>query len=387
MFNFKDRVMKKNLFGWLAMATMLVGTGCSSDEVVNDYSPENAIQFGTYVGRDADSRGSIFTTNNLQNDVDGSQKIGFGVFAYYTGQVAWNQYTISDRPNFMNNTRVTYNSSVWEYSPLKYWPNNSNDKISFFAYAPYSANRTLNGGSTINISVPEDVSSHVDYVVAEGKTDMTKQGLNDKVVFNFKHILSRVGFKVEAVVDQQNQTDGTTDEDNQTNVLDNNTKITIQEVQLNGNFSASKSIDFTTSTWFDDATTYTSFTGYLLQSSDFTELATNGNINITKSDLLNKDSEYMMIIPKNFANTAENPGQITIRVKYTVETTDTDVLNGKSTIVNDITSQPFNFNFEQGKAYNFVLHLGLTSVKLSAEVSGWDETNIDKVVNVPMNHY
>lgn len=95
----------------------------------------------------------------------------------------------------------------------------------------------------------------------------------------------------------------------------------------------------------------------------------------------------MMIIPKNFANTAENPGQITIRVKYTVETTDTDVLNGKSTIVNDITSQPFNFNFEQGKAYNFVLHLGLTSVKLSAEVSGWDETNIDKVVNVPMNHY
>ena len=63
------------------------------------------------------------------------------------------------------------------------------------------------------------------------------------------------------------------------------------------------------------------------------------------------------------------------------------MLNGKSTIVNDITSQPFNFNFEQGKAYNFVLHLGLTSVKLSAEVSGWDETNIDKVVNVPMNHY
>jgi len=47
--------MKKNLFGWLAMATMLVGTGCSSDEVVNDYSPENAIQFGTYVGRDAQS--------------------------------------------------------------------------------------------------------------------------------------------------------------------------------------------------------------------------------------------------------------------------------------------------------------------------------------------
>ena len=60
--------MKKNLFGWLAMAAMLVGTGCSTDEVVNDYSPENAIQFGTYVGRDAGSRVAETTTETLKKD-------------------------------------------------------------------------------------------------------------------------------------------------------------------------------------------------------------------------------------------------------------------------------------------------------------------------------
>jgi len=45
----------RRFLGWVAMATMVLSTGCSNDEVVNDYSPENAIQFGTYVGRDAQS--------------------------------------------------------------------------------------------------------------------------------------------------------------------------------------------------------------------------------------------------------------------------------------------------------------------------------------------
>ena len=67
--------MKKNLLGWLAMATMLVGTGCSSDEVMNDYSPENAIQFGTYVGRDAQGRASAFETTDMHT-------AGFGVYAF-----------------------------------------------------------------------------------------------------------------------------------------------------------------------------------------------------------------------------------------------------------------------------------------------------------------
>ena len=67
----------KNFYGWLAMAVMLVGTGCSTDEVVNDFSPKNAIQFGTYVGRDAESRATVIDATKLGTD-------GFGVFAYYT---------------------------------------------------------------------------------------------------------------------------------------------------------------------------------------------------------------------------------------------------------------------------------------------------------------
>ena len=51
-----------------------------------------------------------------------------------------------------------------------------------------------------------------------------------------------------------------------------------------------------------------------------------------------------------------------------------------------MTSKDFTFKFEQGKAYNFVLHLGLTSVKLTAEVANWDPTDgTDYAVNVPLN--
>ena len=43
----------------------------------------------------------------------------------------------------------------------------------------------------------------------------------------------------------------------------------------------------------------------------------------------------------------------------------------------------FNFKFDQGKAYTFVLHLGLKSVELTVEeVTAWDDQSND-AVNVP----
>ena len=104
--------MKKNLLGWFAMATMLVGTGCSSDEVVNDYSPENAIQFGTYVGRDAVSRGSIITTEGNTNASAGIvspslREKGFGVFAYYTDNGSFTDNVYDN--NGCNWTSKSYN--------------------------------------------------------------------------------------------------------------------------------------------------------------------------------------------------------------------------------------------------------------------------------------
>ena len=69
------------------------------------------------------------------------QSKGFGVFAAHTGLHTYANSSISS--NFMHNQKVTYSSSNWTYSPIKYWPNVEDgsdlpDYISFFAYAPYS---------------------------------------------------------------------------------------------------------------------------------------------------------------------------------------------------------------------------------------------------------
>ena len=258
--------MKKNLFGWLAMAAMLVGTGCSTDEVVNDYSPENAIQFGTYVGRDAESRAHSIEVGELAEE-------GFGVFAYYTETTPFANYTAA--PNFMKNQlvhgvktgtepNVTYSTNTWTYTPLKYWPNNKDHMVTFLAYAPYEAGKTIKDGtnSTITYTIPTDVADQKDilYVDQNSTTnekypstmDMKKQDVESTVHFHFLHALSRIGFDAEVIVDKINS-DGTGQENDgnkQDKVnLDPATTITINSVKLVGKFYSGGDLALTNGEW------------------------------------------------------------------------------------------------------------------------------------------
>jgi len=109
---------------------------------------EVAVGFDAYVNR-ATTRAGL--PGELKNEASGLQKTGFGVFAYYTNA---DNYDQSFTPNFMYNQHVTYKAETttptavaahWEYTPVKYWPNEFGtgassedvDKVSFFAYAPY----------------------------------------------------------------------------------------------------------------------------------------------------------------------------------------------------------------------------------------------------------
>lgn len=361
---------KKSLWAIIALAGLTISS-CTNDEVIPNTSVDNAIEFGTYLGRDAQTRGSV-----LNNDVStGLSHQGFGVFAYYTDNGDFKQ---EESPlNYMKNTMVTSpNGTDWTYSPVKYWPNEATDKLSFFAYAPYNStySPTTTGDPILEFTVAREVTNQIDLVVADATNlkNLTKQSVTDKVLFNFKHVLSRVGFKVEAVIDQTNEADGTNpDTDSQTNGIAEGTVISVQEVELIGDFNTAAKINLNSSAWSNGTTATTS---YSLGTDGFTDAAK--AVAVTKAQL-NKASEYMMLIPVET--------YIKIRVKYTVTTTDYSLTDGKSEVVNDITSAEIPFTFAQGKAYDFVLHLGLTSVKLSANVTNWD-TEEDIVVNVPMNN-
>lgn len=389
--------MKKNLFGWLAMATMLVGTGCSSDDVVNDYSPENAIQFGTYVGRDAQGRASVIDDAALQGK-------GFGVFAYHTN----GNYENTAKPNFMYNQRVEFKSSAWEYSPVKYWPNNTADRVSFFAYAPYvqtdatdnfifSAN-TAQGDPTITYTVNNTVKSQEDLLWAVDATDglpfvsENKQSITGNINFQFKHALSRIGFKVQAMIDKVNQ-NNTGDLDNAADasesINESETTIAVNKVELIGKFHTSGDLNLnntTTNVPLWNPTTPTSDRTFEL---DYNSTAASSNFVNTVAEkvttveqVLNAADSYIMVIPQTFSSSEK----IKIKVTYTVTTNDTNLEGESSIVTNVIESAPFEFGFVAGNAYNFVLHLGLTSVKLSATVADWNTVDgVDYAVNVPIN--
>ena len=142
--------MKKRFLYSVLLAAMML-TGCSeSDDVGQQPQPANnstlAVRGETPVGFSAYQERSVTRGGLVGNlDLDAiKQGGGFGVFAYYTDLKKYDQTYI---PNFMYNQKVEYNdaTSTWEYSPVLYWPNeygsdaqsDDEDKVSFFAYAPY----------------------------------------------------------------------------------------------------------------------------------------------------------------------------------------------------------------------------------------------------------
>ena len=132
--------MKKSIF--LAAVAALVLAGCAKNEtLVVNMADQDAVSFNAYSGRTMTKAGPTDDMN-----LDALKTLGFGVFATYTGtdafEAAANDKGATD--DFMYNQQVTYTDPDWVYSPIKYWPNPTNgqvadqQKVSFFAYAPYT---------------------------------------------------------------------------------------------------------------------------------------------------------------------------------------------------------------------------------------------------------
>lgn len=141
---------------------------------------------------DAQTRGEDLTTATLRS---------FGVFAYFTQGGDFNP-AASPVPNFMHNQEVSKSGSSWTYSPTMYWPVNSNDKLSFFAYAPHgAAGLTVPGTSSpgypsFTYEVPNTEAAQTDLLLAQPVPNKT--AADGTVAFSFQHALTRIKVKVEA---------------------------------------------------------------------------------------------------------------------------------------------------------------------------------------------
>ena len=186
----------------MAIATLLVA-GCSQNEITEVRTGNPAVGFDVYTG--VATRGTDVSTTTMQGTCDETHYGGFGIMGYYTGSKNWDEAKGTVTPSFMFNQKVTYdtNANEWTYSPTKYWPNNTTDKVSFFAYAPYESN--VSGGRvgivtsqiddtgipSIDFTLKEatKIDEMVDLVVAE---ELNKTAQDEAIQFNFRHTLSKI---------------------------------------------------------------------------------------------------------------------------------------------------------------------------------------------------
>lgn len=463
--------MKKSLF-LMAAASALMLTACTNEDATNETvvsKGAQAVSFDTYVPnatRAGDA--GVMTTAALQ-----TADKGFGVFAQYSNGSGTTDgaYANTTNPsNFMWNEHVSYAAGSWTYSPLKYWPNETDndsqspaatsthaDKLSFFAYAPYVAelNDVYTGkldidgdGSTdeydtapaitasgiktakaggieaviannatgndpwVRYAVATDPSKSVDLVwgvapagglsytnVAGGTTtvlegmplvDLIKPSKDQKIKFLFQHALARIGLSVIYAADQI-AAGGSLKPETKIAVK----SVAIEEVTATPVLKTSgalnlKNTDAFQSLWsnatgtfsvtvedaalnpnikyYTDAATTWGYAG---------TLATWTGVKNTELPVI-ADDNYFMVIPGH----ADTDLQVTIT--YDVITKDEKVADGYSEVENVIKKTVTIPTLTNNKAYNLKLILGMTSVKLDAEVADWEIMGSTDV-NLPKN--
>ena len=344
--------MYKKFFMCIAAMAALTLVSCSSDDLnsLSDNSSKNeAISFDGYLGRSAvavnGSRGSELDKTALQESTE-----GFGVFGHY--KEADGKEFGSD---LFNNQQVTYKTSAWTYSPLKFWPTQGH--IDFLAYAPYDSkynDKVSKDNQKLDFTVNSVIKEQKDLLWANNAVGQAKDNISStgkKVKFHFYHALSRLGYTVKLY--------GNGD------YSSNKATFTVNKITLAG------SPDGTSKNAF-----YKKGTIDLAQANDASTLwdtslsSTNDdkqNFDLVSSDqLLGKDGinsgkNYLFVIPQNFSGADE----LYVYVKYTINYTD-----GTSAVTNTVYKR-LTTNFKQGKAYMLNLTLGLPIEFDVDVVEGW----------------
>lgn len=192
MKKFKNQILLSA--GSMLLASVAL-TGCSTDDSFDasstiTNSDKTEIGFDAYIGNAA-TRAAINDKNSISLN-----STGLGLFAMQTQGKQYDA-SVTDgttetvfTPNFMNNDNLTFfnygydpNASyAWRYTPLRYWPQDENEYLTFTAYAPYKEGTQLyaksddkftvggEGASYYKHEVPADKSKQVD----ELYTDITK---------------------------------------------------------------------------------------------------------------------------------------------------------------------------------------------------------------------
>lgn len=122
-----------------------------------------------------------------------------GIFAFETGSRPWND---AATPNFMCHQLLENVNGEWTYDPVKYWPEESTDNLSFFAYAPYAAagsglslsDASHPGAPVLKYEIPSAEECHTDICIAAPQLNLTSR--EEPVAMEFRSVMSKIGFRI-----------------------------------------------------------------------------------------------------------------------------------------------------------------------------------------------
>ena len=275
------------------------------------------------------------------------------------------------------------------------------------------ANNTTGNDPWVRYSVAQKPSESVDllwgvapagglsYTDVTGGTTTVLQGMpllnlikptkEQKIKFLFQHALARIGMTVVAAVDQISAGGDLND---QTKIAVKS--VTVNEVTATKVLFTSGALNLNNTTAFQALWSNTSgaFSGFSVSNATGGELNPNIAYKTDASTTWNQtgtwtgvttaekpvidNNKYFMVIP-----THQN-ADLQVVITYDVITKDPKVATGYSEVENTIKKTVTIPTLTNNKAYNLKLVLGLTSVKLDAEVAEW-KTDGGTEVYLPQN--
>ena len=328
-----------------------------------------SMDFSCYTSQSSSTRANSNYLIDGTNNTTIPNGNSIGVFSFYQGSAKWDDITFHVA-SFMNNQQMvasTSNNTVnFTYSPIKYWPNNADDKLSFFAYYPW--NNLSNGSQDIGVENIEDASKmclrlnvkdnpsdQVDVMLSDLIKDKTNQNTNNngKISFVFYHVLSLINIRLSIDPDMKSVA-----------------KLNINSASITGLYNAGTchpSFDaslmkpkFTWSPYFKSGT---SSQQYVLDSNVLSSSTSNqtGNTLLMVPQLLTTDVVFNINYDIIFIDSKGNE-------KYRYTNNEQNVVLRNSSNITE---------WLPGKKYNYTFTLGLKPIKMDATYDEWSNSAYD----------
>ena len=380
----------------LVAAAAMTMASCSQNEIVETNPDANrAIGFGVYTG--TQTKGLVTDNSTTDGVTANGLKVdskGFGILAYQTDG---DYNTTNPKGLFMDNVHATWESGApgsWKYLPVKFWPTNTRDKISFFGYAPFTTAATgtpsANGIKITNATASEDPlleftlqdnqKDMVDLVVSNVK-DQQSTTAGGKVTFAFKHALTRVAMHAKTSV-----------------ATNAETKVYITGIKLKHTkkLAQKATFDMNDATWELPATTPGS--DYLAAEYAIAATSANGVLKLANptwkgyttpaveinSAVVNlfTDDQYLFFIPIDGTTGTGAASDVVAAISYDIVSLPS---SGATTAVASSFTKEVDLGanvFAKGKAYKFTFTITLNAITVDVDDFDWDtETNKPVTVN------